>query len=1591
MGLEDVGVVFISKGFQSFISNLGKASRSITDFGNMTKNKIQALRILNDTAVILSNDFKKMQTSADRVAISQQRTAQSANYLKTAQEKVKISANNAASSYNKWQKSINDASAAASRASSNIARLQAIDRLNQALVAGAINLDAYTTAALATNNQLRQLDNTASSTSETILNITQTIGSALGGLGGVFSSMASGGNMGAMIGGALGTIIPGIGNVIGGIAGYIMGALGGLGMGILKWITGLAASIGKSIINLGKKVINWIGSIFKGIINSVKGFLGTIFNMLTGGIFQSGWNNLGNTIVSSMFKFEILKQVIRKVVNEISDLSKEAMNGAIELQTFTARLNFLINSQVRMADSTLGISEAWDIASNEAQRLLTWIQKLSLSSPMKVEDISKTVSMAIAMGWTVDAAKTLTTSILDYTAAVGLGSEESERIIYNFAQMKNQGKVTGTELRDLGRGAFVPINKVLEIMYENLKKTGDGMKYANMSFEEFRKQAAAGQVDVEGFFTAFEEFVGTYMPNAMEKMNYTFKAVTTRMHNLFSTLLGWDILGPVIKTITVPLDNLIKKLSTDQVITNAKRIGVALSLMITSMKEGFSYVAGVFGSLAKAAGLAAPSIRSVVMNIVQFGLALKEIGRGVAGLIEKLLMPFAKNIKARYGSTFSTMRNDFFSWGAKLVLSFAQGMMKAAASALTAVMHAITNLLKAWLKPHSPPKVAPDIDKWGTKTIDEYYGGFADPTPEVVAKAKDSITSTTSDIVKSANQTIANIPNFDFGAISLSLHTFTQADFDSLDSVQSSLKDIISTLVTLGQVSQKESGEMFANMSVDLINAWAEFNKTGKISMGIFDQLRSLGGVWGTELANLLDLQIQLAIAVEQTAIAQKAYDDAVKASIKAETKVSKLIKDYNNILRKGADRKTLKNQLKLVNASEMEYAVAKKAEETKKTELDLAEEKQKTLEDQAKLQESLIKQMTELVQAQKDAAGSAADAAESVDELADAIGEMGFNVEPPWTDEDLNSWITIAQNNFSILWKQITDGWNKTWTGLFTDTKSNFQQALSDLEAQFAPAVAKLKTIWDDFAKNVGLPSAEDILAIWNKPTTKTVSTTWNGLIPTTTTTYSNTFVDKFYQMIQSFQTSIQEHGGITKVLSNIASYIITKIGELMTTLANDPTVTTALNNGLNALATFMNNVLTKGGTGADTPIGKLASGISSLLVQALNQTLAAIGPGTETWTALTNIGISIANGISEGILNALPDWLKKILIFNTPFVVPNALTSPKIPNPPVGRKPGEYVGPYAPETYNYWDNMLKNLAPTSKDLMTSFNNSIPVGTNIFNGIGQGITNQIPKINYSNIVVDTTKNLDNAFDSKSPSKKMLPVGNNLAEGIAKGLLDQINVIRWLDKIQPLINAVKNIFGIAGDGPSKVFDKIGQSLSNGLADGIAWVLNISTIVGGNIYNSFAKVINAAKSALGLNNPTANPFYLMGQSMVQGIINGFEAMIPVLIAAWNSKVVSKLPEIMRSKYEMSSPSKLFKGFGENIVEGLALGLSDFNSVIEEMTNISSMRLAPTVPMSATVSAPPVYGGTSVTFGDTYINNDMDWAIFKSRVQRAITER
>lgn len=94
---------------------------------------------------------------------------------------------------------------------------------------------------------------------------------------------------------------------------------------------------------------------------------------------------------------------------------------------------------------------------------------------------------------------------------------------------------------------------------------------------------------------------------------------------------------------------------------------------------------------------------------------------GVAWLIQALTgIPQAFNSFIQYVTDLASKSTE---WGANIITNFADGMMQAASAVLDALMY-IGSMITGWLIPGSPPKLLPNLDKWGAGAATAWVRGW---------------------------------------------------------------------------------------------------------------------------------------------------------------------------------------------------------------------------------------------------------------------------------------------------------------------------------------------------------------------------------------------------------------------------------------------------------------------------------------------------------------------------------------------------------------------------------------------------------------------------------------------------------------------------------------------------------------------------------------------------------------------------------------------------------------------------------------------------------------------------------------------------
>ncbi len=254
---------------------------------------------------------------------------------------------------------------------------------------------------------------------------------------------------------------------------------------LVNVVWNVVKGVGTGLWNAFKKIISLPLKLITGSFDSFRGSLQRVFEMAIGMNLSRIWWGLG--------------QKFRELAGNVFD-------AGVEFQVTFLRLRGLMTQEVLRSDDTLEYADALGIAGEQARELVTWISKIGVQTIYDAEDILDITTLGMAYGFTSDEAKKLTQSVLDFATGMGLEDVAMKRIIENFGQLRAQGKITGTELRDLARGSFVPVTDVLERMAERVGIIADydvgSVESISAVFEEMKESGELTESGLEAIQNA---------------------------------------------------------------------------------------------------------------------------------------------------------------------------------------------------------------------------------------------------------------------------------------------------------------------------------------------------------------------------------------------------------------------------------------------------------------------------------------------------------------------------------------------------------------------------------------------------------------------------------------------------------------------------------------------------------------------------------------------------------------------------------------------------------------------------------------------------------------------------------------------------------------------------------------------------------------------------------------------------------------------------------------------------------------------------------------------------------------------------------
>lgn len=164
-------------------------------------------------------------------------------------------------------------------------------------------------------------------------------------------------------------------------------------------------------------------------------------------------------------------------------------------------------------------------AESRAADMIKQLRRIAIISPYTLEATNSLFKLALAFGFAGKDAMKMTEGMLNVGAGIGATTEQTERMMFNFAQIRMQGKIMSRDFWELGKAGF----DLSAVLKELSHQTGLNVN----SHLDFNKAIASGQITWEQFADAFSQMAEKDFGGAAEKMAYTVEGLKNTFSDVF--------------------------------------------------------------------------------------------------------------------------------------------------------------------------------------------------------------------------------------------------------------------------------------------------------------------------------------------------------------------------------------------------------------------------------------------------------------------------------------------------------------------------------------------------------------------------------------------------------------------------------------------------------------------------------------------------------------------------------------------------------------------------------------------------------------------------------------------------------------------------------------------------------------------------------------------------------------------------------------------------------------------------------------------------------------------------------------------------
>lgn len=234
---------------------------------------------------------------------------------------------------------------------------------------------------------------------------------------------------------------------------------------------------------------------------------------------------------------------LERLAEGFLSIAGSAVDATAQIQFMQIGLQGLVSRElVQLSDGVKSVSDVFPEAKNRAADLMEQLSQIAIYSPYATEAVNYTFKMAMAFGYSSNEAMSFTKAILNMSAGIGADSSMLERMAYNLAQVRLQGKVTALDVRQLALAGF-DLNGVL-------KDVSKQFGYQIENYKDFNDLVANGSITWQQFTEGFAKYAEQNFGGASERMARSLYGLKSTIQDVF-TLTMPQLLGPAAESFTL--------------------------------------------------------------------------------------------------------------------------------------------------------------------------------------------------------------------------------------------------------------------------------------------------------------------------------------------------------------------------------------------------------------------------------------------------------------------------------------------------------------------------------------------------------------------------------------------------------------------------------------------------------------------------------------------------------------------------------------------------------------------------------------------------------------------------------------------------------------------------------------------------------------------------------------------------------------------------------------------------------------------------------------------------------------------------------